>query len=359
MIKESQGIFIAGIPNAGKTVIGNCLDKHPNYAFADFRAKFIGDPAFNLFPERLIQWPQNQREEIIEVFKRLCLTRFYCYYRDAFIDKKFVRIWQWLDRRWQSRFKYPRPMPLLKPISRSLDLLWLDKNIQSRVKGVRHRRQVPRKPSGLNVRLDYAEVKKSLIELDDLIHVQTSEEAYRVLGFWWDSLFSCFAARSGKKRWIDERPSYMKYGVFLNQCFSNVKIIHMVRHLREAARVSSAENRRLSAKYGIELGHSSTENGWKKWVDHRAEYYKRVLDVQKMVPSDCFLNVKFEELMTSPEKTLRMVSSFLDVDYDSAMLDGLKFKKRADDDRSPLTPEMDEYCSQSHAGLMAEWGYSS
>lgn len=107
--------------------------------------------------------------------------------------------------------------------------------------------------------------------------------------------------------WVDQTPSNMKYAATLFSIFPRAKMIHLVRDGR--AVVSSI-----------------MALGWFGSVD-RATYYwleklSHGLAAESLYGPERILRVRYEDLVSSPEETLRSLCKFMEIEYQPRMVNG-------------------------------------
>ena len=120
------------------------------------------------------------------------------------------------------------------------------------------------------------------------------------------TLFSEYARREGKPRWGDKTPRYRSFIPQLWKVFPEAKFIHVLRDGRDTA---------LSAW--------RAQFGPKTWVSAVYGWRESIRDVQKgqrSIPGECFMEVRYEELVLSPQAVLVQVCSFLGEQFDAKML---------------------------------------
>jgi hypothetical protein len=122
-----------------------------------------------------------------------------------------------------------------------------------------------------------------------------------------DGVFSDYAARQGKKRWVDKELFVPRSLDLVDAVFGyNAQYVYIVRHGLDAA-FSASE--RFGWRRGTPLtGESShnLRNYLRLWIDNNERY----ADFHELNQDRCLL-VRYEELVTSPEPVARRIFEFL------------------------------------------------
>ncbi len=116
--------------------------------------------------------------------------------------------------------------------------------------------------------------------------------------------YAAAAEAAGKPRWGDETPAYLKRERRLQRALSEARFIHVIRDGRDT----------LAAKPGeIDVGAAlATGQRWSRKIrsgrdqEHLMEHYAEI---------------RYEDLVAEPEKTLRRVCEIIDLPFDEAMLE--------------------------------------
>lgn len=126
----------------------------------------------------------------------------------------------------------------------------------------------------------------------------TISEGYR-------TFYRLYAARQNKLRWGDKTPVYCLEMDLIRQILPEARFIHLIRDGRDAA---------LSVR---EMWFSP---GWE--IETQAAYWQRfVLAARRAgLGSADYLEVRYEELVLSPQETIEQVCRYLGLSYDPAML---------------------------------------
>jgi hypothetical protein len=98
------------------------------------------------------------------------------------------------------------------------------------------------------------------------------------------------------------------------ELFPKSKIIHVLRDAREAV-ASMVTASRSWAK--VRLGEMSAPQASKLWVSHVRE----VIRARHLIPDDQFLEIRYEQLLSAPERILGEAWAFLGLKYDQGMVE--------------------------------------
>ncbi len=128
------------------------------------------------------------------------------------------------------------------------------------------------------------------------------------------AVFETVAASQGKQRWGDKTPLYMQHLGLLERLFPDALYVHLVRDGRDAALSY------LAVPDGVMTepwGHPRDAAGfaclWRTEVTAARSLGRRVGPGR-------YLEVRYEDLVTAPEETLRGVCGFAGLEYEEAML---------------------------------------
>lgn len=118
-------------------------------------------------------------------------------------------------------------------------------------------------------------------------------------------IFSSYAKKCGKKIWGDKTPGYTLHMDILNTLFNNSIFIHIIRDGRDVA---------LSLK-GLWFD-GSLLNGLYYWSEKVFVARKMGL----MLPAKRYFEIRYEDLVADPEKELKKLCGFLEIEYETSML---------------------------------------
>jgi hypothetical protein len=119
------------------------------------------------------------------------------------------------------------------------------------------------------------------------------------------SIYVAYAERAGKPRWGDKSPPYLKYMLEIQGVLPEARFVHLIRDGRDVA---------LSIR-GLGLAPEGAAEAAAWWRD-------RVSHARALAPLvNHYLEVRFEDLVQEPERTLNRVCEFIELPWDPRMLD--------------------------------------
>ncbi|MDR6918656.1 septal ring factor EnvC (AmiA/AmiB activator) [Pseudomonas sp. 3296] len=126
------------------------------------------------------------------------------------------------------------------------------------------------------------------------------------------SFYAAIASAHGKSWLVEQTPWYGQRLDLVSKLFPDAKFIHMVRDGRDVA-LSFARTT---------WWHISPRLNLARW---QREIKKIATDASSFLKPDCYLEVKYEDLVANPESELRKVCTFLGIEFDPRMLDPAGF----------------------------------
>lgn len=106
--------------------------------------------------------------------------------------------------------------------------------------------------------------------------------------------------------WGEKSPGHVFYWEEINACFPNAKVIHIVRDGRDVA--SSI----IRARMGPTIYYAAARM-WCKYVD-------AIEEIRLACPDDRYVEVRYEDLLSSPRESLARTCDYLGVSYSETML---------------------------------------
>jgi hypothetical protein len=114
-------------------------------------------------------------------------------------------------------------------------------------------------------------------------------------------------ARSGKSRWAEKDPTYTLHLPFIEELFPDAVYVHLVRDGHDV--VASFKDR-----WGYTAAARAARTEWARYVTAARELGERL-------PSQRFLEMRYEDLVASPEEEGQRLFGFLGEDWDPAVLE--------------------------------------
>lgn len=119
-----------------------------------------------------------------------------------------------------------------------------------------------------------------------------------------EGFYRHYARSVNKKIWGDKTPSYMMEMPLLKSLFPSAKFIHIIRDVRDyCLSINKAWNKNILR----------ASQRWNDAINRSRR------DAQKLPPGD-YLEVRFEELLSAPERVLPGICRFLGVSYEEDMV---------------------------------------
>ena len=151
--------------------------------------------------------------------------------------------------------------------------------------------------------------------------LENIEDSKRTLSNIFDELFCTYAEKHSPKSkiWGDKTPMNTLYLDWIGPVFSNSKFIHIIRDGRDVA----------SSYLKMERYDNILEaaNRWINSIDLAQSFGSKI--------KDNYMEIRYEDLVTSPKDVIKNTCDFLDINYDSKMLDHTKqVEKLGDTDKS-------------------------
>lgn len=120
------------------------------------------------------------------------------------------------------------------------------------------------------------------------------------------AFYGLYAESQGKPRWGDKTPVYVTKMKAIAAVLPEARFVHLIRDGRDVA---------LSRARRAMRGAARPENAARKWRDRIHEARRQA----ERIPH--YLEVRYEDLVTETEPTLRGIAEFLELPWDGAMLD--------------------------------------
>jgi hypothetical protein len=349
---SSKAIFIGGVGRSGTTLMTQLLDKHREIAsFGE--TKLIDHKVFRSFPRWIYECPSKQKNGLLDVFKQLCLTRFFRF-RLIGVNPTLLKGWKRLETIWLLRFQHPQSLAWRNPIWGAVEKLWLSEAVQGCTFGLGVPNDIQAQDMlglrGLYYRntsrelgslFSQNDIKENFTILEKLKEAIAVDEVYRTYGRFWSAVFSTYAQKRSKRYWAEKTPSNALHALFFEHCFDDLKIINLIRDGRDVA-CSTVAMWRGDLKPAMDR--------WGKWLT-------KTLEVQKKMSHSNYINIRYEDLVLQNRSTLKRVTDFLEVDFDQTMLSHQMHSSSVRRYKDGLTLEMKGYASDRYGNLLRQWGY--
>ena len=118
------------------------------------------------------------------------------------------------------------------------------------------------------------------------------------------AFFELYAESQGKPRWGDTTPAYVKRMPMISKALPEARFVHVIRDGRDVAR---SRAKRASDP----ASPAKAAETWRKRIGKAREQAKRL---------DHYLEVRYEDLVTDTEATLRRVVEFAELPWEDGML---------------------------------------
>jgi hypothetical protein len=121
-----------------------------------------------------------------------------------------------------------------------------------------------------------------------------------------DAIYRAYARREGKEGWADKTPGYIYHAFLIARLFPDARFVHLVRDGRDVA---------LSVlDVGTRHGHAATvAMSWRRTM-RTGRVARDLIGVNR------WINVRYEDLVATPETVLRSVCSLIGMTFGPEML---------------------------------------
>ena len=150
--------------------------------------------------------------------------------------------------------------------------------------------------------------------------LENISDSKRTLSNIFDELFCTYTEKHspGSKIWGDKTPMNTLYLDWIGTVFPRSKFIHIIRDGRDVA-----SSYLKMERYDTIL---AAANRWINSIESAQSFGSKI--------KENYIEIRYEELVTKPEEVIKDTCDFLDIDYDSKMLDHTKqVKKLGDTDK--------------------------
>ena len=126
------------------------------------------------------------------------------------------------------------------------------------------------------------------------------------------AFYEIYAEHANKPRWGDKTPDYVKRVRRIGRALPEARFVHVIRDGRDVALSHNRRIQRRGVKGRPPVPAGEMARRWRKRIE------KSRYDAQSV---DHYVEIRYEDLVTDTEPTLRRVCEFIELDYDPAMLD--------------------------------------
>ena len=123
------------------------------------------------------------------------------------------------------------------------------------------------------------------------------------------SFYTLYAESQGKPRWGDKTPEYVEYMQPIAAAVGEAHFVHVIRDGRD---VALSRIRWRQKRSGKTPPVRRMARRWKEAITVAREQAREV---------EHYLEVRYEDLVSEPERTLRRICDFVELPFDEAMLD--------------------------------------
>ncbi len=143
------------------------------------------------------------------------------------------------------------------------------------------------------------------------------------IGEFFESFQMDYARARGKKRWADKTPKYARKLPFLNAVFPKSQFVHLI---RDAYDVVASHRRR----WGYRSAATCASRTWRESISMAREF-------GQTLPSSRYTELRYEQLVTEPESTVRGLLEYLEEPWIPGVLEYTQFDHDIHDRHDKLT----------------------
>jgi hypothetical protein len=134
------------------------------------------------------------------------------------------------------------------------------------------------------------------------------------------AFFELYAERQGKPRWGDKTPRYVSRMRAIQKVLPEARFVHVIRDGRDVALSHNNRIKRRGLDHKTPVPAGEMARRWRKRIE-KARYDAGAV-------GDRYIEIRYEDLVTSTEPTLRRVCELVEIDFDPVMLD---YHRRAEE----------------------------
>lgn len=288
-------VFIGGTGRSGTTLVARLLGYHPKAFVPKWETQFL------VAPKGLLSCLEGGRAEDFELFSEL------------------------MRGRWFQRLVSPG---------------------------------TPREYSaGLCEELSIEQVEMALLRLkQELDRVPTGNNAVSFLS----DLYSDKIHLSGSTLFGEKTPANLIFADRLQNNFPDMRFVHVIRDGRDV--LSSILSRSFWPITGTLLSPPDSRFTGEVTFESAVEYWPTVLrhgeTALSAIPENRIIQLRLEDLIDSPKKTLTKLFDFLEIGWDDAVLQQPIRSSSVGRWKNDLTPSQAEMATREYAHFLGKWGYS-
>ena len=197
---------------------------------------------------------------------------------------------------------------------------------------------------GWHMWIDRQGVEDCLPLLDRMETAASEAASYVLFGQFLDALFGRHAEKEGKRHWLEKTPVNSIHADFLYKCFPHMRLLTIVRDGRDVA--CSV----VKQPWGAD-NHPEALDWW-------AGSLFWTVDAQKRIPEETYLNIRYEDLILRPVRTLHQVVDFLGVDWDDNLLSIQLSSASIGRWQRDMPPEAVRYARNRYGDMLTALGYT-
>ena len=144
------------------------------------------------------------------------------------------------------------------------------------------------------------------IKSSDLVPFKNYEKSYINFIEWIVMKYGNKIGKNNFKLWIDHTPGNVNYVDYLKKIYPKAKFIHIIRDGRAVA----------SSVKKLDWGISSPIRLARFWITRIAHG----MTAETILPTKKILRVKYEDLLINPEQQIKIICSFLNIDFQHKMI---------------------------------------
>jgi hypothetical protein len=209
------------------------------------------------------------------------------------------------------------------------------------------------------------------LELDRQLISELSSFSELTVRDFCDRIGRFYAEAEGKAIWGDKTPDYCVYMQTLQRLWPHCRFIHIVRHGIAVAQSMSKHPGYQWLVSAREISWSDVAyNGYYRALpvqknavtisDYCRHWYWRIMRTReeaRLLASDTYLEVKYEDLCLDPVETLKRIAAFLRLDPDPEWLSTSQGHVRVGEQKPDMNINLQDVMHSREIRLLKELGY--